>query len=127
MAFITPTEVEQGNETVADVVNVTIISTPIILDIAHPIISVESLYENSRERVYNWMDEPNNDMMVRSALMGAFSAVVSVFLMYLIYSILCKCRSRKRQRKIDTIANELNDPKNPFSLKDDDGSDADLI
>ncbi|KHN79456.1 hypothetical protein Tcan_09263 [Toxocara canis] len=51
-----------GNETAVDVHNET--TSGVWLDIAHPIIVVEALYENSRQRIHEWMVSATNPLFL---------------------------------------------------------------
>lgn len=62
-------------------------------------------------------------MMILSALVGVLSAFVTLLLLYMLYSLFRKCRSRRRQHKIVDIVSQLNDGKNPFETKTDDSDD----
>uniref|UniRef100_A0A915CEK5 Uncharacterized protein n=1 Tax=Parascaris univalens TaxID=6257 RepID=A0A915CEK5_PARUN len=62
------------------------------------------LYENSRERIHLWMEESTySHMMILSALVGVLSAFVTLLLLYILYLLFRKCRSRRRQHKIVDI------------------------
>ncbi|VDM48734.1 unnamed protein product [Toxocara canis] len=122
-------ELERGgassNETAVDVHNKT--TNGVWLDIAHPIIVVEALYENSRHRIHEWMHEGFQEdrytyLVTTSALTGAVSAFITLMLFYFLYALMQKCRSKSRQHKIADIARQLKDGKNPFDAKDEDSN-----
>ncbi|KHN78998.1 hypothetical protein Tcan_15353 [Toxocara canis] len=112
-----------GNESIVIVHNDTT-TDDLSLDITHPIIAAEVLYENYRRKMHDWMEDSSTYLVMMSAMAGALSAFVT-FLLCAFYVYLCRCRSRRRQHKTVDIVNRLNDNKNPFEVNDD--SDNDLI